>query len=111
MEKFKKTVNFIKISVYELIDKAREHFISSNSFSMCFTFYDVLEEDYGICSLEKKEDIIKQIDKFNSEWLTNEKISKNYFWWDPDDIQSRINAFDKLLEYYIHHPKTIYINL
>lgn len=118
METFKKIAKLFKnknselyqISVYELIDKARDHFISGKSPAMCFAFCEILEEDYGIYSSEKREEIVKQIDKFNSKWLTNREIPRNKFWWGEDDVQSRIDAFDKLLEYYIHHPKTIYIN-
>lgn len=119
MEIFKKIAKLFKnknselyqISVYELIDKAQDYFISGKSSAMCFAFYGILRDDYEIYSLEKREEIIKQIDKFNSEWLVGKKIPKYEFWWEVDDIQSRINAFDKLLEYYMHHPKTIYINL
>lgn len=118
MEIFKKIAKLFKnknselyqISVYELIDKARNFFITNDYKGMCIAFEMALFLDYCIFDDETKTKIIENIEKFNSEWLVGKKIPKDEFWWELDDIQSRINAFDKLLEYYKHHPKTIYIN-
>lgn len=105
----KENSKLYQISIYELIDKARNLYLTKDCKGMCIAFEMILFRDYYIVDDKMQTKIIESIEKFNSEWLIGKKIPKCEFWWELDDIQSRIKAFDKLLTWYKEHP--IVINL
>jgi hypothetical protein len=44
--------------------------------------------------------IRKNIPEFNSLYLTGINKSMGEYWWDPEDKQSRLKAFDELINLY-----------
>lgn len=75
--------------------KAKDIFLNYRSDYMCLCFMYVNDRKYGT-SIK----IRKRIPEFNREFL---KAKNNYdkdVWWFSADRESRIKAFDKLIEVY-----------
>lgn len=47
------------------------------------------------------KDIEKHIPEFNRKFCNADNIT-NAYWWEPNDIESRIKAFNKLIKCYIN---------
>lgn len=74
------------------IKKAKRYFEEWKVSYMCLSFMKV-----GTKYCNKPIDSI--IPEFNRDFL-NAKYEGFYIWWDSDDRDSRIKAFDKLIEVY-----------
>ncbi len=62
---------------------------------LCHSFNHVLETYTN----KYRNDIIDIIPEFNREFLNAKRLTDPW-WWDTNDSQSRIKAFNKLLDYY-----------
>ena len=74
------------------IKKAKKYFQRGMSNCMCPCF-EMVNEKYSF----KPIDSI--IPEYNRDFL-NAKYKEGIIWWDRSDIESRIKAFDKLIEVY-----------
>ena len=66
---------------------------------MCNAFTMVLY-DIDTNHMSYKRWLGINIPEFNSKYLTGLAISHDYYWWNVNDIDSRIAAFDKLIKLY-----------
>ena len=83
-------------SILKDIKKAKDFYLRHESSYMCICFSWANYKKYG--TLEK---IQERIPEFNREFLNAIKTSCDYgAWWPSDDRDSRIKAFDKLIEIY-----------
>lgn len=78
------------------IKKAKQVFLNGGKF-MCLCFREVNPEKYNTC-----DSIRKTIPEFKPLTFTNRFVPDKYFsaWWPHADRESRIKAFDKLIEIY-----------
>lgn len=82
-------------SVLKDIKKAKDIYLSDPYIGMCYSFYKVNQKRY-----DEYDDIKKRIPMFKPETFNvNPKLLLG-FWWPIDDKDSRIKAFDKLIEIY-----------
>lgn len=82
-------------SILKDIKKAKDFYLRHRSPFMCVCFLSVNYEKY----LDSGE-IQKRIPEFNREFLEAKTPDGCIAWWDTDDRNSRIEAFDKLIEVY-----------
>lgn len=82
-------------SILKDIKKAKDFYLSYRSKYMCLCFMHVNDRKYGT-SIK----IRKRIPEFNREFLEAKNNYDNGVWWLSDDRESRIEAFDKLIEVY-----------
>lgn len=84
-------------SILKDIKKAKDNYLRHKSSFMCICFTDVSYEKYGLGSVQ----ICERIPEFNMEFLNATRTScDGGAWWPADDRNSRIEAFDKLIEVY-----------
>lgn len=81
-------------SILKDIKKAKNIYISCNIPYMCNCFMLVDYDKYG-----RPEKISEIIPEFKPETFNADK-PYHYPWWSPSDRESRIKAFDKLIEIY-----------
>ena len=78
------------------IKKAKKVYLDGLEDFMCLCFQHVDRDKYQCV-----EDIQKYIPEFNRTYLNAEKSASYYSrWWVTCDRESRIKAFDKLIELY-----------
>lgn len=82
-------------SILKDIKKAKDIYIRHESDYMCFCFFNVDSEKYW-----NPVKIRERIPEFNREFLGAKMPYGNGIWWEDDDRNSRIKAFDKLIEIY-----------
>lgn len=82
-------------SVLKDIKKAKDIYLSGRTISMCHSFYWVDENRY-----DTYYEIRKRIPEFKSETFNIDPMLWSAFWWPIHDRESRIEAFDKLIEIY-----------
>ena len=84
-------------SILKDIKKAKDIYLRHGSSYMCICFAEVSNEKYGWGS----DQIRERIPEFNMEFLNATRTScDGGAWWPADDRNSRIEAFDKLIEIY-----------
>ena len=96
-------INFIKIliecpkrhSILKDIKKAKDIYVSGATNSMCHSFCRVVNITYG-----DYDKIRKRIPEFKPETFGVDPKLLRDFWWVKKDRDSRIKAFDKLIEIY-----------
>jgi hypothetical protein len=86
-----------KKEILEDIKKAKQIFLKEEARFMCHCFSKVNPIKYGVI-----EDIRKIIPEFKPTTFLVNFNPDNYFraWWPITDRESRIKAFDKLIEIY-----------
>lgn len=90
-----------KLSNKKIVDillKAKRILINGDIFyGLCFCISNAYYSEYGyyLCY----ENINEIIPKFNPNFLNTTRKSDGY-WWAYNDINSRIKALNKLIEYY-----------
>ena len=82
-------------SILKDIKKAKDIYLSHKSNFMCLCFFSVNFDKYW-----DSGEIQKRIPEFNREFLESKTPNGCVVWWDIDDRNSRIKAFDKLIEIY-----------
>lgn len=82
-------------SILKDIKEAKDIYLAYRHNFMCTCFLSVNYEKY----LDSGE-IQKRIPEFNREFLGAKTPDGCTAWWDTDDRNSRIEAFDKLIEIY-----------
>lgn len=80
----------------EIIKQAKQVYLDGKECCMCFSFMRV--EDSFLCY----KDIVKRIPEFTPDFFGANKIYliAICYWWPIEDRQSRIKAFNKLIEIY-----------
>lgn len=78
----------------EIIKQAKQAYLDGKECCMCFCFERV--ESSFLCY----KDIVKRIPEFTPHTFGLPFIGINSAWWDISDRESRINAFNKLIEIY-----------
>jgi hypothetical protein len=76
------------------IKKAKQYYLEGLADCMCYCFEKVDRDKYYCCSC-----IRKIIPEYNPKTLGS-NIIVNALWWPITDRESRIKAFDKLIEIY-----------
>ncbi len=69
-----------------------------HNYGMCFYLEKVLKK-YGYRPFLEYCDISDYIPKYNRKFC-NANYRKDSYWWDLYDVESRVKAFDKLINYY-----------
>ena len=82
-------------SILKDIKKAKVLNLRHRSDYMCHCFFRVNSIKYW-----DSDKIQKRIPEFNREFLKAKLSCRCRAWWDTDDRNSRIEAFDKLIEIY-----------
>lgn len=82
-------------SILNDIKKAKDIYLSRITMCMCQSFYWVDENRY-----DTYDEIRKRIPEFKPETFNIDPMLWSVFWWPIHDRESRINAFDKLIEIY-----------
>lgn len=78
------------------IKKAKRVYIDNLERYMCYCFKHVDKDKYQCI-----DDIQKYIPEFNTTYLNAERwANKHSMWWLVSDRESRIKAFDKLIDLY-----------
>lgn len=88
----KEIINILNLAKVKYLS----HMNSGFSPGMCFCIEKAIELKYN--TKVPYEDLKLYIPKFDPKFLKTPY--KSYFWWEIFDTHSRIDAFDKLLEYY-----------
>lgn len=78
----------------KIIKKAKRVYLDGKEYCMCFSFMRVES------SFLFYENIVKRIPEFTPSTFGLHETKPNSVWWPITDRQSRINAFDKLIEIY-----------
>jgi hypothetical protein len=78
----------------EIIKKAKQAYLDHKSPFMCICFYKV---KYSFCCYE---DIVCEIHEFKPSTFGLDEDDLSCYWWRIEDRESRIKAFDKLIEIY-----------
>lgn len=79
----------------EIIKKAKQAYLNKHSKFMCVCFYNV--EDSFCFSYNN---IVKRIPEFKPSTFGLVDVIEEGGWWNINDQESRIKAFDKLIEIY-----------
>lgn len=96
LEKYKKwLLNKRNAQTLEDIKKAKKCYTDGIEKFMCFCFREVNYRKY-----RDYESIHQLIPEFNRENLGSKISNKYSIWWLTSDKESRIKAFDKLIEIY-----------
>lgn len=96
VEKYKKwRLNKRNTQTLEDIKKAKWYYTEGREHFMCICFQRVNFDKYN-----SYESIHKLIPEFNREILGSYIDEKHSIWWFVSDRESRIKAFDKLIEIY-----------
>lgn len=96
LEKHKKwRLNKRNAQTLEDIKKAKWYYTEGHELFMCTCFQRVNFYKYN-----SYESIHKLIPEFNRENLGSYIEEKHSIWWNVSDRESRIKAFDKLIEIY-----------
>lgn len=82
-------------SILKDIKRAKNIYLSDPYIGMCYSFYKVNQKRY-----DEYDDIKKRIPMFKPETFDVDPKLLLGFWWPIHDIESRIKAFDKLIEIY-----------
>lgn len=115
----KRILNRIKHLIYrrkelklclKIITDAKDYYIKNSYLGMCNAFNRTLFLNYFkyIEGIGSNNWIKNNIPEFNAEYLTGIKKSYNEFWWNLNDTDSRIAAFDKLINLYETKIKELY---
>lgn len=78
----------------EIIKKAKQVYLDGKENCMCFSFERVES------SFLFYENIVKRIPEFTPSTFGFHETNPNSVWWPITDRESRIKAFDKLIEIY-----------
>lgn len=82
-------------SILKDIKKAKDIYLVYRYDFMCTCFKCADYKKYGTTN-----EIQKRIPEFNRDFLEAKTPYKSIGWWDEEDRNSRIKAFDKLIEIY-----------
>lgn len=77
------------------IKEAKGWYIGGYVHCMCYSFFVVHSDKYT-----NSDKIQRIIPEFNPETFNANPRAVGGFWWNVDDRDSRIKAFDKLIEIY-----------
>ena len=80
----------------DLIKEAKEIFLKRKDIGMCYALTLAYWNNHK--SMYPK--LSENLPEFNRKFLNPESNSDNPFWWNRNDKESRIKAFDKLIEIY-----------
>lgn len=91
--------------ILELIILAKLFYLESERYpirGMCRSFYLAMVVKGYILEYHDIEykDIRRIIPEFNLEFLEAKKYDIDWYWWHINDTESRIRAFDKLINLY-----------
>lgn len=81
--------------ILDVLIRARKNYNSTKYPGMCYHIALCLPvSSYGF--------IIDYIPEFNRKFLVSKEMLRvrSMYWWDIDDYQSRLDAFDKLIDIY-----------
>ena len=97
----RKELKRLKLCLTVIID-AKNYYIRHSHSGMCNVFNRILFLHYYkyIEKTNCNNWIKNNIPEFNSKYLIGIKMSHDKFWWDITDVDSRIEAFDKLINLY-----------
>ena len=96
IEKFKKwRLNKRNAQTLEDIKEAKECYVDGIEQFMCLCFRRVNYDKY-----KNEESMHKSIPEFNRENLGAKLSERCSAWWLVTDVESRLKAFDKLIEIY-----------
>ena len=92
----------LKIDVLKEAFKLYNEYISNDKYwGMCSMIASAIEDRLDRHNYVSYSDISrKYISKFNKEFLGVENNYYAPYWWDEKDTESRIKAFEKLINYY-----------
>lgn len=79
--------------VLRIIINAKQEYLDNNQDFMCFCFCRV-------ASFKCYDDIVKRIPEFKPSTFGSDRENAKGAWWSTIDRESRIKAFDKLIEIY-----------
>lgn len=81
--------------ILKIIKQAKKAFLNGYSPFMCTCFYHIEPSfEYRYCN------IVDKIPEFKPETFDYTYDIPEGYWWDKSDRESRIKAFDKLIEIY-----------
>lgn len=84
-----------KKQILKIIKRAKQTFLNGHSPFMCICFYHVESSfNHDYCN------IVDKIPEFKPETFDYTYDIPEGSWWDKSDRESRIKAFDKLIEIY-----------
>lgn len=85
--------------IVDVLKESKEFLLKSNKYiGMCECIKWVCK--LNLIKYTSLRCIRQNIPEFNSIYLTGRDVSIFYFWWPLCDQQSRIKAFDKLIDLY-----------
>ena len=87
--------------IVDVLKEAKEFLLKSNKHyvgGMCFCIESVCNQNN--IKFTSTYCIKQNIPEFNSLYLAGIDEPIQEYWWDPNDKQSRIEAFDKLINLY-----------
>lgn len=91
--------------IYELLVKAKEYYISRSFYrlGMCFFIREMAIREGLIEEFSNYTEVYDLIPEFNPAYLGGS--DETDYWWDLSDSESRIKAFDKLINLYAEKVK------
>lgn len=91
--------------IYEILVKAKRYYInwSMSPLGMCYFINRVAREAGLIEKSGTYKEVHNLIPEFNPTYL--EGSGRTSYWWDLSDRESRIKAFDKLINLYAEKVK------
>lgn len=92
-----------KKRILKIIKAAKQNFLDNKSDYMCLCFYDVCYPKFW----DYNRNIQAMIPEFNRLTMGATTPKNTSIWWFADDRESRIKAFDKLIEIYENKIKQI----
>lgn len=107
----RKELKRLKVCLTVIID-AKNYYVRNTYLGMCNAFSVILFHNYFECieRIGYKNWIHRNIPEFKAKYLTGIEMSHGVFWWNVDDIDNRIKAFDKLIDLYKTKIKELYEN-
>lgn len=80
----------------DMLREAKKTFLQRKDIGMCYALTLAYWNNYKFTYPKFSENI----PEFNRKFLNPDSDFNNPYWWDQNDIESRIKAFDKLIEIY-----------
>lgn len=80
----------------EVLKQAKEIFLERKNIGMCYAI-TLVHWKYHKSMYPR---FSENLPEFNREFLNPNSNPDNPYWWDRNDVESRITAFDRLIEIY-----------